>query len=91
MFTLKKEQITTFDFKVEGNKATYKIPLLQHLPMDIALAAGDLAEKDEAEVMFYIKGIFDKYAPDVVGNLTGSEFGELVQAYFKACGVGLGE
>lgn len=91
MFTLKKDKIETFDFKVEGDRTTYKIPLLQHLPMDMALAASDLAEKDEAEVMYYIKGIFDKYAEGVVGNLTGNEFGGLVQAYFEACGVELGE
>jgi len=91
MFTLKKEKIKTFDFKVEGDKATYKIPLLSNLPMDMALQAKDLADADDDEAIEFVKGIFDTYAPGVAGALTAGEFSELTSGYFEASGVGLGE
>lgn len=91
MFTLKKEKIETFDFKVEGDKATYKIPLLRHLPMDMALQAKDLADADDDEALEFVKDIFDSYAPGVVGGLTANEFTELTSGYFEASGVSLGE
>lgn len=91
MFTLKKEKIETFDFKIEGSKTTHKIPLLRHLPMDMALEAKNLADADDDEALEFVKRIFDAYAPGVVGTLTSGEFAELTTGYFEASGVNLGE
>lgn len=91
MFTLPKKKIETFDFKVEGQRGTYKVPLLKHLNMDQMIAAQQLADADDMEAMVFIKEIFDQYAPGIAGGLTGEEFGELAKAYFEASGTSMGE
>ena len=91
MFNLKKDKIEYFAFKVEGDKATYKVPKLQYMPMDLALEAKELENAEDEQAMMFVKNLFDAYAPGVCGGLTANEFGELATAYFEASGVAMGE
>lgn len=91
MFTLPKKKVETFDFKIEGQRGTYKVPLLKHLNMDQMIAAQELTDADDLETMVFVKAIFDEYAPGIAGGLTGEEFGELARAYFEASGATMGE
>lgn len=91
MFTLEKDTVEYFNFKVAGTRTTCKVPLLRYLTMDLALEAADLQNKSDEETMYFVKKIFDMYAPDVVGSLTVNEFSSLSQAYFEASGINMGE
>ena len=91
MFVINKTTPKTFDFRIEGTKKTYKVPLLDQLPMEYIKKAGMLQGGSDDDAFEYVNDLFEKYAPGVIDSLNAEQYKALVEGYFEQSAVSLGE
>lgn len=90
MFVLKKPEIKTFDFKLEGSDKVYSIPLLSQLPLERIRQASNL-KKDSNDSFDFINGIFEEHAKGLIETLNSEQYTMLIEGYFEASSINLGE
>lgn len=83
MRTFGKGKIEYFEFKLEGDKKVYKIPLAAHMPF-VLLDEMHNARNTEDSFPAQIR-MLRRYMGDVVDELPAGTLSEIMQAWGDAC------
>ena len=88
-YTLKRNKPKTFDFKIEGSKKIYHVPVLSALPVNTLAKAKELrgagTDEENADKLFdFFTEIFRGEADEVLDVLTIQDFAALFEAYVEA-------
>jgi hypothetical protein len=86
MFTITKQEVPTFDFRLEGQKKVHSVPLLSNLPLAKIrkiqeFVKGDNKQDSAFEMIEFMRDIF---GADVIDSLTMAQATYLFEAWQKA-------
>ncbi len=80
-----------FCFQLTGDKALYRLPAVNSLPLKTVRALMGLKDSDDADAFDKIIDVLDCYCEGLSDRLTLSQFEEVLDAWFAASGVTQGE
>ena len=89
-YTVKRKNVQTFDFNIEGSDKVYHVPVLSALPVNTLKKANELrksaANEEEANdrLFDFFVDIFDEEAKGIFDLLTGDDIIDLFAAYLEA-------
>lgn len=80
-----------FCFKLSGSDELYRLPSVGSLPVRVARRLMDVGDGSNAEVLDAVGDLMDQWCPGLVDTLTLEQFTEVVEAWFTASGITMGE
>lgn len=89
-YVVKRKPKKTFDFKIEGSKKIYHVPLISDLPVNTLAKAKELrnakgSDEEKAEKLFdFFTDIFRGDADEALDILDTEDFAELFEVYAEA-------
>ena len=80
-----------FRFKIAGSDELHRLPSVGSLPVRVARKLMDVGDGANAEVRDAVGDLMEEWGPGLVDSLTLEQFTEVVEAWFTASGITLGE
>ena len=80
-----------FCFKLAGTDELHRLPSIGSLPVRVARRLMDVGDGTNAEVLDAVGDLVEKWCPGLMDSLTLEQFTEVVEAWFTASGITLGE
>lgn len=80
-----------FRFKLAGSEELHRLPSVGSLPVRVARRLMDVGDGSNAEVLDAVGDLMEQWCPGLVDSLTLEQFTEVVEAWFTASGITLGE
>lgn len=80
-----------FCFKLKGSDELRRLPSVGSLPVRVARKLMDVGNGSNAEVLDAVGDLMDQWCPGLVDSLTLEQFTEVVEAWFTASGITMGE
>lgn len=81
----------TFQFKLEGSKKVWGLPLLSRLQLSEVRKLRDVPEGDDAAALDAVADILDRHCPGLTDIIGIDEMGALMEMWYGASGITLGE
>lgn len=80
-----------FCFKLAGSDELHRLPSIGSLPVRVARRLMDVGDGSNAGVLDAVGDLVEKWCPGLMDSLTLEQFTEVVEAWFTASGITLGE
>ena len=81
----------TWDFRLEGSKKVWSLPLLSSLPVKAARSIASIGDGSEIEQLDKLIELFDGLCPGLTDVANGDQLAEIIGEWAEASGITPGE